>query len=144
MNSITLVGRLGADPEHRATPSGKSVTLLKLAVDRGRKDRDGNKQTDWFRVELWEKQAEIARDYCAKGGQVAVSGSIENHRYTDREGTQRDGWKVTARELRLLGSKADASEPQSSAASTSNPPPRAAATGRPAAPPPDFDDDIPF
>ena len=107
---ITLVGRLGNDPEMRYTPSGVAVTNFSLAVSRTWTSKDGQKQekTLWFRVNVWDKMAETATQYLTKGRQVLVVGELEEPRtYTDRDGNTRVALDVRASTLKFLGSAAD-------------------------------------
>jgi single-strand binding protein len=85
INKVILVGNLGNDPETRYTQGGLAVTTIRLATTSVRKDRDGNTQerTDWHRVKLFGKLAEIAAEYLRKGSQVYVEGSI---RYSEHTG----------------------------------------------------------
>lgn len=105
---ITLIGRLGNDPEMRYTPSGVPVTTFSLAVDRRWTDADGQLQekTTWFRVTAWRRQAETISQYLEKGRPVLIIGEIEEARpWTDRDGNPRASLEVTAREFRFLGDR---------------------------------------
>ena len=74
INSVVIVGRVGQDPEVRYYDSGKVKTVLSVAVNRWAKD--GTK-TDWFRIELWDKKAEVAGEYAKKGKLVAIEGRLQ-------------------------------------------------------------------
>ena len=103
MNCITLVGRAGRDPEVRYFESGTMVANLTLAVNR-RKDED----PDWFTLEIWGKQAQVAADYVRKGSLIGVVGSMRIEKWTDRNtGEQRSKPVVRVDNLQLLGSKRD-------------------------------------
>ena len=107
---ITLIGNLGNDPEMRYTPSGVPVASFNLAVNRSWTGQDGQRQdkTTWFRVSVWNKQAEIVTQYLSKGRQVMVVGEVEEARvYTDREGNPRASLEVKAQSVRFLGQRAD-------------------------------------
>lgn len=107
---ITLIGNLGNDPEMRYTPSGVPVASFNLAVNRSWTGQDGQRQdkTTWFRVSVWNKQAEIVTQYLAKGRQVMVVGEVEEARvYTDREGNPRASLEVKAQSVRFLGQRGD-------------------------------------
>lgn len=137
---ITLVGRLGSDPEMRYTPTGVAVTNFSLAVSRTWTSKDGQKQekTLWFRVNAWEKLAELASQYLTKGRQVLVVGELEEPRtYTDRDGNTRVALDVRASTLKFLGSAADGSGAANHAASGAQAP--APAGGHEI-----HDEDIPF
>lgn len=114
MNSINLIGRIGKDVEMKYFDSGKVKAIFSLAVDRGRKDKDGVKLTDWFACEVWSKTAEFAGEYVKKGDRVAVTGSMFNDRY-EKDGQKRDFWKVQGERLDLLSSKSEASGDSGSA-----------------------------
>lgn len=79
LNKVELIGRLGADPEMRFTPSGKAVTSCNIAVDRSWKGADGEKveKTDWFKLEAWSGLAEVMNQYLKKGSLVYVEGRIQ-------------------------------------------------------------------
>lgn len=107
MNTVSLVGRLGKDPVETQTATGKTVTKFSLAVDRGRKDGNGERVTDWFNCVCWERTAEIASRYLAKGAQAAVTGRIEFRSYDDKDGVRRDTHDVVVASLTLVGSRED-------------------------------------
>jgi len=108
---IILVGNLGRDPEMRYTPSGQAVTNLSVATNRTYNDSAGNqvKQTTWFRVSVWGKQAETAHQYLRKGRQVLIEGRLNpddngNPRiWNASDGTPRASFEVTADVVRFLG-----------------------------------------
>ena len=105
MNHIVLIGRLVRDADLKILGNG-SVLNFTIAVDRGYKDKDGNKQTDFIPVVSFNKD-KIA-DYMLKGKMVAVSGSLQIDKYKDKEGKDRTAAKVNAREIKFLDSgKAD-------------------------------------
>lgn len=105
---ITLVGRLGADPEMRYTPSGVPVTSLRVAVNRRWTSQDGQQQekTTWFEVTAWRRMAEIASQYLTKGRQVLVVGEVEEpNLWTDRDGNARATLKITASNIQFIGGR---------------------------------------
>jgi len=107
---ITLIGNLGTDPEMRYTPSGVPVASFSLAVNRSWTGQDGQKQdkTTWFRISVWNKQAEIVSQYLTKGRQVMVVGEMEDARaFTDRDGNMRASLEVRANSVRFLGQRGD-------------------------------------
>ena len=109
MNSITLTGRAGRDPEVRYFESGTMVANLTLAVNRMKRDED----PDWFNLEIWGKQAQVAADYVRKGSLIGVIGSVRNESWTDRtSGEKKYKTVVRVDRLELMGSKKD-SEQQS-------------------------------
>jgi len=105
---LMLIGNLGSDPEARYTPSGTMVASFSLAVNRKWTGQDGQKQdkTTWFRVTVWQKQAEIVSEYLKKGSKVMVIGEVEEARpWTDREGNNRASLEVTGHTIKFLDSR---------------------------------------
>jgi single-strand DNA-binding protein len=118
INSVTLVGRAGTNPETRYFESGSVVTKVNLAVRRPGK----NQEPDWFPVEAWGKQAEVLANYVTKGDQVGIIGELRFDRWTDKN-TEQERIKPVIRAIRveLLGnSKGTATE--ASQAQTQNSP----------------------
>ncbi len=104
INHVTLIGRAGKDPEMRYFESGKVVTTFTLAINRPMKDG----QTDWFDVEIWGKQAEVAGEYVKKGSLIGVEGKIRWDSWNNKEtGELNIKPLVIADSIRLLGSKKD-------------------------------------
>ena len=104
INSVVVVGRVGQDPEMKYFESGKVKTSISVAVNRWSK---GGEKTDWFRIELWDKQAEIAGEYVKKGRLVAIEGRLDLNQWTDADGNKREAYLIKGTNLRLLGGKAD-------------------------------------
>ncbi|MEB3353285.1 MAG: single-stranded DNA-binding protein [Cyanobacteriota bacterium] len=105
VNSITLVGRAGRDPEVRYFESGSVVANLTLAVNR----RSRDDEPDWFNLEIWGKQAQVAADYVRKGSLLGIIGSFKLDRWTDRaSGEERSKPVIRVDRLELLGSKREA------------------------------------
>ena len=106
MNSVVLVGRAGQDPEVRYFDSGKVKTTFSLAV--GRWDsKTKSETTDWFNLELWDKQAEFAGEYVKKGRQVCVEGKLALSKWQSQDGQQKSRFVIRCSNVRLLGSKND-------------------------------------
>ena len=104
INSITLVGRAGRDPEVRYFESGTVVANLTMAVNR----RNRNDEPDWFNLEIWGKQAQVAADYVKKGSLIGITGSFKLDTWKDRNtGEDRNKPVVRVDRLELLGSKRD-------------------------------------
>lgn len=100
MNQVILIGRLTKDPEKRVVPTtGTAVCNFTLAVNRV---FSREKEADFFRIVVWGKQAENAAKYLSKGSQCAISGSIHNNNYTDKDGVQRYSVDIQAREVHFL------------------------------------------
>ena len=104
INSVTLVGRAGRDPEVRYFESGTVVANLTMAVNR----RNRNDEPDWFNLEIWGKQAQVAADYVKKGSLIGITGSFKLDSWKDRNtGEDRNKPVVRVDRLELLGSKRD-------------------------------------
>jgi single-strand DNA-binding protein len=102
LNHIVLIGRLTKDPELRYTPSGKAVATLRLAVDRGTTNPQGERETDFIDVVVWERQAETVANYLQKGRLVAVQGRLQIRQYETQEGQRREKAEVVASQVRFL------------------------------------------
>ena len=110
VNRVILVGRLGRDPETRYTSSGQAVCNFTLATDETYKDRAGERQkrTEWHRIVVWAKQAEIAQQYLHKGSLVYIEGRIQTRQWDDKEGQKRTSVEIVANRFHMLGSRSDA------------------------------------
>ena len=107
MNTAVVIGRAGQDtPEPKYFESGKSRTSFSLAVNRW-DYKTKAEVTDWFNIEVWDKQAEFASTYIKKGSQVVVEGRIATNKWTDQTGEERERFYIVASNMRLLGSKKD-------------------------------------
>jgi len=96
LNKVILIGNLGKDPDIRHTQAGEPIANFSLATNEVWTDRNGQRQerTEWHRVEVFGKQAQIARDYLSKGRPVYVEGSIRYDEWTDKDGNKRNATKV--------------------------------------------------
>ena len=113
VNTATVVGNLGADPQLRALPSGQSVATLSLATTERFIDRNGRKQqrTDWHRIVAFGKLAENCGRYLSKGRQIYVEGRLRTREYEAKDGSgKRYQTEIVARQIRFLGSRAGASD----------------------------------
>lgn len=136
-NKIILVGNLGRDPELRYTPQGTPVCNFSMATNERRKDKTGEMQdhTTWFKVTLWNRQAETAAQYLQKGRPVYIEGRLRVEEYTDRDGKLRHSLEVNATDMQFIGgARQEGGAPMERAAAASG-------AGEPADLP---DDDIPF
>ena len=142
MNTICLIGRLTADPELRTTQNQVSVTSFTLAVDRAYTPKGQEKQTDFINVVAWRNTAEIVANHFTKGRRIALTGSLQSRRYTDKEGNNRTAYEVVAESVFFCDSK-----PQTANVSAESSTPYSAFSGRSVEfeEIPDVDDeDVPF
>jgi single-strand DNA-binding protein len=109
VNKVILVGRLGRDPETRYTGGGQAVANFSLATDESYKDKSGERQkrTEWHKIVVWGKQAEIAQQYLKKGSLIFVEGRIQSREWQDKEGQKRTSFEIVANNFRMLGGRAD-------------------------------------
>jgi single-strand DNA-binding protein len=150
VNKVILVGNLGRDPEVRYLPSGDAVANITLATTETWKDKSGEKQeqTEWHRVAMFGKTAEIAGEYLKKGSQVYIEGRLQTRKWTDKEGQERYTTEIRADRMQMLGSRSGGAERM--APPDEDAPPRAAAPAKKSAPAgkagnfDDMEDDIPF
>lgn len=101
MNAVQIIGRLTSDVELRRTQSGKAVATYSLAVKRPR----SKDETDFPNVVTWEKGAEYLSQYGHKGDIVAVSGSLQSRKFTDKNGNNRIAWEIVADSVELLSGR---------------------------------------
>jgi single-strand DNA-binding protein len=133
INKVILVGHLGADPETRYMPSGGAVTNMRIATSESWKDKSSGEQqerTEWHRVAMFGRLAEIAAEYLRKGSQVYIEGRLRTRKWQDKEGKDQWSTEIIANEMQMLGGRPGAGAPA-----------QAVAEAPPAG---DFDDDIPF
>jgi single-strand DNA-binding protein len=154
INKVILVGNLGQDPETRYMPSGGAVTNISVATSESWKDKQTGEQkdrTEWHRVAMFNRLAEIAAEYLRTGSQVYIEGKIRTRKWQDKDGNDRYTTEVIADEMQMLGgrggsdsyggggssgggaSRGSSGGSSSQGGSDRNPPPAD-----------DFDDDIPF
>jgi single-strand DNA-binding protein len=109
VNKVILVGRLGRDPETRYTGGGQAVANFSLATDESYKDRNGERQkrTEWHKIVVWGKQAEIAQQYLKKGSLIFIEGRIQSREWQDKEGQKRTSFEIVANNFRMLGGRAE-------------------------------------
>ena len=107
INKVILVGNLGQDPDVKYTPGGAAVTTLSIATSESWKDKDtGNDQerTEWHRVVLWRRLAEIAGEYLKKGSKVYIEGSLQTRKW-EQDGITRYTTEVIGRDMQFLDSR---------------------------------------
>jgi single-strand DNA-binding protein len=108
VNKVILIGNLGQDPESRAMPSGKAVTNLRIATSetwRGKQTGEMKEQTEWHSVVMFDRLAEIAKDYLRKGSKVYIEGRLRTRKWQDKAGQDRYTTEITANELQMLDTK---------------------------------------
>ncbi len=144
INKVILIGNLGSAPELRHLESGKAVAKLSLATTDGWKDKATGQQqerTEWHRVALFDRLAEIAQQYLQKGSKVYIEGRLQTTKWQDNDGKDRYTTEIIGREMQMLDSKGDNNAPPPSAwAGTEG----AESSAGQAATEPEFHDDIPF
>jgi len=108
VNKVILIGHLGADPESRAMPSGSSVANLRIATTESWRDKQSGEQqerTEWHRVALFGRLAEIASEYLRKGSQVYIEGSLRTRKWQDKQGNERYSTEIVGNEMQMLGGR---------------------------------------
>jgi single-strand DNA-binding protein len=107
LNKVMLIGNLGRDPEVRYMPSGDAITTLNIATTDTWKDKSGEKQerTEWHRVVMFSKLAEIAGEYLKKGSQVYIEGRLQTRKWTDKSNIERYTTEIVADRMQMLGSR---------------------------------------
>lgn len=108
VNKVILVGNLGGDPEVKYTGGGTAVCTLSVATSENWKDKQTGEQqerTEWHRVKMFGRLAEIAGEYLKKGRQVYIEGSLRTDKYTDKDGIERFSTDIIANEMQMLGGK---------------------------------------
>ena len=132
VNKVIIIGNLGEDPDSRHTPSGTAVTKLRIATNESWKDKQtGEKQerTEWHRVVMFARLAEIAAEYLRKGSQVYIEGRLQTNKWQDKDGNDRYTTEIVANEMQMLGGGSREAAPKPTAEQK---------------PADDFEDDIPF
>ena len=137
LNKTQLIGHLGRDPELRQTQDGLAVANLALATSERWKDKAGNPQerTEWHRVVLFGRTAEVAGEYLRKGALVYLEGRLQTRKWQDDSGQDRYTTEIVAERVKMLGSKAGNGQSGQKQPAGDEP------AGDPLA---GFDDDIPF
>ena len=110
LNKVMIIGNLGADPETRFLQDGTCVCNLRVATTEKFKNREGEQQekTEWHRLVLWGRLAEIANQYLTKGARIYIEGKIETRKWQDRDGNDKYTTEVRCHEMKMLGGGRDA------------------------------------
>jgi len=155
INKVIIIGNVGGDPETRYMPSGSAVTNLTVATNESWKDKQTGEQkerTEWHRVAMFNRLAEIAAEYLRKGSQVYIEGKLRTRKWQDKSGNDRYTTEIIADEMQMLGGRGGSGGgggnfgggsqgdsqggSQGGSQDSGNVPPQPG--------PDDFDDDIPF
>jgi single-strand DNA-binding protein len=161
VNKVIIVGNLGKDPEVRYMPSGSAICNITVATSRQWKDKtsgERQEETEWHRIALFDRLAEIAGEYLKKGKSVYIEGRLKTRKYTDKDGVEKYTTEIIAAEMQLLGSRESGGGGDDMGAGGGERPQRSAPAPRPAPAPAarqasasksstgfdDMDDDIPF
>lgn len=147
VNKVILIGNLGTDPELRSFPNGDRVCNLRLATTDSWKDKaSGEKReaTEWHRVVLYRKLAEIAGQYLRKGSQVYLEGRIRTRKWKDKDGQDRYSTEIEVDELTMLGGKGQLTAPSANPSSSAEPWPDEFGGTKGSSKPPEWMDDLPF
>lgn len=142
VNKVILIGNLGADPNVRATAGGNTVTNLSLATSEKWRDKQSGEmqeKTEWHRVVLFSKLADIAGEYLRKGSKVYIEGQLQTRKWQDRDGNDRYTTEVVGRQMQMLDTRGsgDGSSRPSRSQQPGDPGPQPGDPGQ-------YDDDIPF
>lgn len=115
VNKVIIVGRLGTDPEVRTVGNGGTVTRLSVATSENWVDKEGHKQerTEWHRIVVWGKLAEICGKHLSKGRQVYVEGRLQTRSWEDQQGQKRYSTEIVANTVQFLGAAGERSESSS-------------------------------
>lgn len=142
LNKAMIIGHVGADPEMRYTNNNTPVTNLSVATNTTTQDQQGNRQdqTEWHRVNLFGRLAEVAQNYLKKGSMVYVEGRLQTRQYEDRDGNTRYSTEILANTMTMLGNRSGAMDSNNQEAAGAQTAPQG--QQQPDASEPD--DDLPF
>ena len=152
VNKVILIGNVGADPELRYTPSGTAVTNFNMATNESWTDSSGERQerTEWHRIVVWGRRAEICNQYLRKGSKVYIEGRLQTRNWEGQDGQKRYTTEVVARDMQILDSRDDtaAAAPDTAPSYGTSPKPQSDSPSpdspSPEPPPYGADDDLPF
>ncbi len=149
VNKVIIVGNLGQDPETRYMPSGSAVTNFTVATNESWKDKQTGEQkerTEWHRVSMFNRLAEVAAEYLRKGSQVYIEGKLRTRKWQGKDGNDRYTTEIIADEMQMLGGRGGGGGDFGGGNQGSNQGSNQGGGGEapPQPGPDDFDDDIPF
>jgi single-strand DNA-binding protein len=152
INKVIIVGNLGGDPETRYMPSGSAVTNITVATNESWKDKQTGEQkdrTEWHKVAMFDRLAEIAAEYLRKGSQVYIEGKLRTRKWQGKDGQDRYTTEIIANEMQMLGGRGGAGGGGGSFGGGGGDQQGGGQQGGGGSAPPqpgpdDFDDDIPF
>jgi single-strand DNA-binding protein len=127
LNKVMLIGNLGTDPELRHIPNGQAVASFSLATNETWGGKDGNppqERTEWHKIVVWGRTAEICNEYLRKGRQVYIEGRIQTRQWQDQQGNKRFTTEIVANSVMMLGGRGEgggAGAPQGAAGRGSRP-----------------------
>ena len=145
INKVIIVGNLGGDPETRYMPSGSAVTNFTVATNESWKDKQTGEQkerTEWHRVVMFDRLAEIAAEYLRKGSQVYIEGKLQTRKWQGQDGQDRYTTEIRANEMQMLGGRGGGGGFGGGSGGGGSKGGGGSAPPQPG--PDDFDDDIPF
>jgi single-strand DNA-binding protein len=145
VNKVILVGRLGKDPETRYTSGGQQVCNFSMATDETYKDRAGERQkkTEWHKIVMWGRLAEIAQQYLKRGSLIYVEGRLQTRQWDDQAGNKRYTTEIVANVMKMLGSRGEGA-PGGAPETAGRHAPEPEMMEEPQAGPAISDEDIPF
>jgi single-strand DNA-binding protein len=147
INKVILIGNLGQDPEVKYMPSGGAVCNITVATTESWTDKDsGEKQerTEWHRVVMFRRLAEVAGEYLRKGSKVYIEGRLQTRKWQGQDGQDRYTTEVVANDMQMLDSRGGGTAAFDTQQPAAEKPPRSTSSPSASTPPDDFDDDIPF
>jgi single-strand DNA-binding protein len=149
VNKAILVGNLGRDPELRTTPSGQSVVNFTLATSETWTDKSGERveRTEWHRIVVWGRTAEMCNQYLSKGRTVYVEGRIQTREWEDKDGNKRYTTEINANTVNFIGPRGSSGSSGSSGGDSGGEPSGGSndgGSGPSGDPDPPMDDNIPF
>ena len=147
INKVILIGNLGRDPEIRYMPNGGAVANLALATSESWKDKSTGEQqerTEWHRVVLYRRLAEVAGEYLKKGSKIYIEGKLQTRKWQDNQGQDRYTTEIIGNEMQMLDSRGGGAGSFAGNNSGVSSPANQYSSGPDPVPAGDFDDDIPF